>query len=158
MPLKKKTINKFGKHYLLGVNKDGKHVYLEEPSWDCGWSWGFGYLHGYTNDKAPELSRDISFHTHFDSMFLGGRKCAYDEFKDYFEDTVLTDSEIWQLVDLMQTCYTLKDAARLHHYGYSHYTDSAKTEEIEDAELEKRINEVMLPAALKKIERLLTEE
>ena len=89
MSLKKKTINKFGKHYLLGVNKDGKHVYLEEPSWDCGWYWGFGYLHGYTNDKAPELSRDISFHTHFDSMFLGGRKCAYDEFKDYFEDTVL---------------------------------------------------------------------
>lgn len=39
--LAKKTINKFGKHYLLGINKEGKHIWLEEPSWDCGWYWGF---------------------------------------------------------------------------------------------------------------------
>ena len=63
--MEKRIINKFGKHYLLGINKDGDYVWLEKESWDCDWYWGFGYLHTYTNNANPERARDIDMHTHF---------------------------------------------------------------------------------------------
>ena len=68
--MKKKIINKFGKHFLLGINHDGEYVWLEKESWDCGWYWGFGYLHTYSNNRCPERSRDLNSHFHFDSTFL----------------------------------------------------------------------------------------
>ena len=38
--MEKRIINKFGKHYLLGINRDGEYVWLEKESWDCDWYWG----------------------------------------------------------------------------------------------------------------------
>ena len=154
--LKKKKIEKFGEHYLLGVNYAGEKVWLEKESWDCGWYWGFGYLHTYTNERNPERSRDIDSHFHFDSAFLKGPENAYDEFKGYFEDTVLTDAEIWELVDLMKTAYTLKTMAELYHRGYSHYTERAGIEALKDPEKEKDINERLLPQVFERIRALLS--
>ena len=154
--MKKKIINKFGKHYLLGINKDGEYVYLEEPSWDCGWYWGFGYLHTYTNNKQPERSRDISSHFHFDSTFLNGRESSRDMFKKYFKSTVLTDNEIWELVDYMKTFYTLKSVAELFKNGYSHQTERAKLESLKSEEQRDLINKSWLPEVFDRIRVLLT--
>lgn len=154
--MKKKIINKFGKHYLLGINQDGEYVYLEEPSWDCGWYWGFGYLHTYTNNKQPERSRDLTSHFHFDSTFLNGKDCARDMFKKYFKETVLTDSEIWELVDYMQTFYTLKAAAELFNRGHSHQTERAKIEDLQSEEQRDLVNKVWLPEVFNRIRTLLT--
>ena len=81
------------KHYLLGVRKeDGLKVWLQEPSWDCGWYWGFGYIEIYSkNQKA------LYEHTHFDSLFFGKEKDAFKMLKEYFKETVLTDKEKWQI-------------------------------------------------------------
>ena len=153
--MKKKIINKFGKHYLLGINHDGEYVWLEAPSWDCGWYWGFGYLHTYTNNKQPERSRDISSHFHFD-MFLKGPECARDMFKKYFKTTVLTDSEIWELVDYMKTFYTLKEVAHLFKNGYSHQTEKAKIENLKSEDQRDLINKDWLPEVFVRIQDLLT--
>jgi len=155
--MKKKTINKFGEHYLLGVNKDGEHVYLEKESWDCGWYWGFGYLHTFTNDRQPTRSVDISSHFHFDGKFLEGPLSAYDTFREYFKETVLTNNEIWELVDLMTTAYTLKKTAAILSHGYSYYTDRAKISDLKDKELEEKINHEFLPEVFDRIRALLTE-
>ena len=154
--MKKKIINKFGKHYLLGINKDGDYVYLEEPSWDCGWYWGFGYLHTYTNNKQPERSRDLSSHFHFDSTFLNKNKASCDVFKEYFKETVLTETEVWELVDYMKTFYTLKSAAELFKNGYSHQTERAKLESLKSEEQRDLINQSWLPEVFARIRALLT--
>lgn len=154
--MQKKIINKFGKHYLLGINKDGEYVYLEEPSWDCGWYWGFGYLHTFTNNKQPERSKDINSHFHFDSTFLNGKECARDMFKKYFKETVLTDDEIWELVDYMKTFYTLKSVAELFKNGYSHQTERAKVESLKSEEQRDLVNKVWLPEVFTRIRTLLS--
>lgn len=154
--MQKKIINKFGKHYLLGINKDGEYVWLEEPSWDCGWYWRFGYLHTYTNNKQPERSRDLSSHFHFDSTFLEGPEHSRDMFKKYFKETVLTDDEIWELVDYMKTFYTLKSVAELFKNGYSHQTERAKIEVLKSDEQRDLVNKVWLPEVFNRIKLLLT--
>ena len=154
--MKKKIINKFGKHYLLGINKDGDYVYLEEPSWDCGWYWGFGYLHTYTNNKQPERSRDLSSHFHFDSTFLNKNKSSRDAFKEYFKTTVLTDDEIWEFCDYMKTFYTLKSVAELFKNRYSHQTERAKIEDLKSEEQRDLVNKVWLPEVFNRIKLLLS--
>jgi hypothetical protein len=153
--MEKRIINKFGKHYLLGINKDGEYVWLEKESWDCGWYWGFGYLHTFTNNRQPERSRDLSSHFHFDSTFLNGPDCCHDMFKNYFTETVLTDAEIWELCDYMQTFYTLKSVAELFKCGYSRQTERAKIEKVQSETHYDLVNKVWLPEVFKKIEQLL---
>jgi hypothetical protein len=154
--MEKRIINKFGKHYLLGINKDGEYVWLEKESWDCGRYWGFGYLHTFTNNRQPERSRDLSSHFHFDSTFLNGPDCCHDMFKNYFTETVLTDDEMWILCDLMMTYYTLKKSAELFKHGYSYQTQKAKIEKVQSETHYDLVNKVWLPEVFKKIETLLT--
>ena len=154
--LQKKIINKFGTHYLLGINKDGEYVWLEKESWDCGWYWGFGYLHTYTNNRQPERSKDITSHFHFDSTFLKGPDCSYDMFNNYFAETVLTKEEIWELCDYMITFYSLKSVAELFKNGYSHQTERAKVESLKSEEQRDLVNKVWLPEVFKRIETLLS--
>lgn len=152
----KKIINKFGEHYLLGVNKYGEHVYLEKESWDCGWYWGFGYLHTYTNDRCPMQSRDIATHTHFDSMFLNKDKSPYDLIDDYFESMTISKTDLYEFVDLMMTTYALKQTAGLFRHGYSWQTEKAKIEDLKDEDIENKINKELLPQVFGKIRALLS--
>lgn len=147
--MNKETINKFGFHYLLGINKDGQKVWLEKESWDCDWYWGFGYLHTYRRN-------DFDSHFHFDSTFLKGPDHAYNMFKNYFKETVLTDNEIWEFCDYMQTFYTLQETAALFKRGYSWLTERAKLDVIKSTENYELVNKVLLPELFKKIEQLLT--
>jgi hypothetical protein len=154
--MEKKIINKFGKHYLLGINKEGEYVWLEKESWDCDWYWAAGYLHTYTNNQNPERAKDLSMHTHFDYMFLKGPDCSCDMFTNYFKETVLTRDEIWTLCDLMMTYYTLKKTAELFRHGYSYQTEEAKIDKLKSPMNEDLINKVLLPEVFKKIAQLLT--
>lgn len=144
--------------YYLGKDKNGSNRWLEAPSWDCGWYWGFGYIETYTNNESPERSRDISEHTHFDSLFFSGNKCAFDTFKEFFISTPLSDDEIWTLCDYMMTFYTLKKTAELYRYGYSYQTERAKINIIKNKAQENAINEILLPELFKHIIAILTPE
>jgi hypothetical protein len=153
--MEKKTLKAFGKTvWLLGKDKDGINYWLEEPSWDCDWYWGFGYVETYEDNKSPDKAKDISSHQHFDGLFLDGPKCARDMFKDFFVETPLSDDEIWELVDYMKTFYTLKSVAELFKHGYSWQTSRAKMDEIQRDEQNDLVNKVWLPEVFKRITKI----
>ena len=155
----KKKMRAFGKDiYLLGKDKEGRLRWLEAPSWDCDWYWGFGYVESYTNNRRPDLSRDICEHTHFDSLFLKGKESAHKEFLKFFEDTPLEDDEIWLLTDYMMTFYTLRKTSDLVYCGNSHQTSKANIDVMKNESIYNEINKVMLPELFKKIKDLLTIE
>lgn len=154
--LEKKVITWHGKkHYLIGKDNIGQEHYLEAASFDCNWYWGWGYLHVFSNPRDPARSADICQHWHFSKFFEQSSINAYDAFKDFFKETVLTDNEIWQLVDYMCSFYTLRKSAELFHLGNSHYTGKASIEELHNTEIEDYINNKAIPAIIKKVNILL---
>lgn len=161
--LKKKTSKAFGKKiWLLGQDEDGINYWLEEPSWDCGWYWGFGYIETYTNNRAPGASKDINSHCHFDSFWGPEGKSIditnRDNFKKVFKKTTLTDNEIWELCDYMKTFYTLSSVAELFKHGYSWQTERAKIESLESQEQNDLVNKVWLPEVFKRIQNIFEKE
>jgi hypothetical protein len=153
--MKKLVSEAFGKKiYFLGTGKDGVNYYLQAPSWDCGWYWGFGYVETYTNNKRPDMSRDISSHEHFNGLFFGKDKDAFSQYKQFFNHSSLSDKDIWKLCDFMKSFYTLRDAAEVVGRGYSHFTERAKLETLKDLDMVKMINEVMLPVLFSKIDEM----
>lgn len=154
--LTKKKIEIFDNtYYFLGIDKNDDKLFLQEPTWDCDWFWGFGYLKTFTNNKNPELSKDTSSHTHFDSLIFEN---GY-HLNEYLgkENSVLTDKESWTLSELVQTAYTLKKSAELFGRGGSHYTTNPIQDFLKDEQLVARINKVLLPAVFKSIRELLTK-
>ena len=154
--MKKNVKKAFGKTvYLLGKDKEGTYYWLESASWNCDWYWGFGYVETYTNNKCPDKSKDISSHQHFNGLFFNKNKNGYDEFKDFFEETTLSDDELWKLLELMRSFYILRDCAELLHLGGAHYTKNPCINIIKNEEEENRINKIVLPAIFKEIYSIL---
>ncbi len=157
--MKKKTSYAFGKEiYLLGKDENGTLYWLEEPSWDCGWYWGFGYIETYTNNKNPHLARDINSHQHWQGLILNSKNNAYDNFKNLFVETPLSDNEIWELCDYMKTFYTLREVAELFNHGYSYYTERAKIDDLKNQEKEDLINKKWLPEVFERIKNILKRD
>lgn len=172
----KKLINKqknraFGKDiYLLGEDEDGIKYWLEAPSWDCSWYWGFGYVKTYTNNKAPHLSKDINSHEHIDSSFMGQsehydyeKKCfckGYYIHNIYdcprFAATTFDEKTGWTLSELFKSFYNFKDIAEVYHRGGSHVTDNPCKDLIKNQQEADRINKIIIPAITSKILELLT--
>ena len=149
----------FGKKvYLLGRGKDGCHYWLEEPSWDCDWYWGFGYVETYTLDTSPSLARDINSHQHFNYLFLRGPKDCYSMFTEFFEETPLTEKEIWQLLELMKTFYTLRETAMTFVRGGSHITENQFKNIIQSEHRAKELNAVVIPPIAYGACKLLTPD
>lgn len=145
----------FGKEvYLLGKDKEGVLYWLEQASWDCDWYWGFGYVENYTNNKQPHLSRDKNGHQHFDGLFL--ERNIYDSFKELLVETPLTNNEIWQLLELMKTFYTLRKTSELYHLGGSHITTNNIKDLLKNEEEENRINKELLPKLFEEVYKILT--
>lgn len=153
--MNKKIINKFGKHYLLGEGKDGQLYWLEEPTWDCGWYWGGLYLHTYTNNRQPTRSKDLNSHEHFDTKFLVG---SYNDYKEFFKDSVLVGDDIWTIMELTNTFYILKKAAGLFEKGSSWIAKNNCYDIIKDQKLYEEIVKVKIPAVISEICNLLGGE
>lgn len=95
----------FGKEvYLLGSDSDGVNYWLVEPSWDCGWYWGFGYIETYTDNTRPSCSVDIVSHQHADNF--------YSEWcNKILKEKTFSDDEKWELCELFKNFYTLRNLA-----------------------------------------------
>lgn len=168
--IKKKVSNAFGKKiYLLGKNKDRKYLYLEEPSWDCDWYWGFGYIETYTNNKNPSASKDIDSHQHYEGCIVG-QMYKYDfvtqtMIKDKYVhhlnensnivESVLTDDESWKLAELMSKFNTLNDTAHLFHKGSSGVASTEINKDFEQEKLYNYFNFVLIPKIFIEIDKLL---
>ena len=158
--LNKQQSHAFNKDcFLLGKDSDGVLYWLESPSWDCGWYWGFGYVESYTNNENPSRSRDINSHQHFEG-FVGKKNAKGDYIHHINEspdlvETVLTESESWQLSDLMKRFYTLRESAEIFHTGSGHLTSNT-SHDSKNPDIEKYINEVELPQIFKAVIDLLS--
>lgn len=156
--MNKKVCKAFGKKtYLLGKDKEGIWYWLEEASWDCDWYWGFGYVETYTNNKNPEMSRDINSHQHFDGLFLKGPKMCKDMFDDFFAETPLNNNEKWKLLELMRTIYTMKEYSEVICRGGSNITNNPAEEVIKNQDEYNRINEIILPKLFEEVYKILGE-
>ena len=113
--LNKKIINKFGTHYLLGEDENGLKYWLEEPTFNCGWYWGLGYIHTFTNNRQPTRSVDIMSHEHFDSKFM--RNGYIQSYEQFFKKSVLDRHETYRLFDLRECAYTLSKMAGICERG-----------------------------------------
>lgn len=145
--------------YLLGKDENGIKYWLEEASWDCEWYWGFGYIETYTNNKNPELSKDIMSHEHFDSLFLNNN--IFYSYKDFFKKSTLNDDEIYKLLGYMKEFYAMRKYSDLLCCGNG-ITSKAKNikeekNEIENQKEYERINKILMPELFKKIYKLLEE-
>ena len=143
------------KYYYLGI-LDGEPAYLEESKFDCEWYWSIGYIEGFTNKRHPERSADISYHTHFEYLMSRNRNQNwFDAFKSTFVSTPLTDQEIWMVVELMKSLYTARRYSDMLHLGGSNYTTNPAKEKIMGGTEYKRINEVVIPAMLSELYKIL---
>jgi hypothetical protein len=107
--IKKKTYVAFSKNvYLIGINDCGEKVFLEEPSWNCGRYWGFGYLEVYTNNNNPSKTKDIRSHTHFTDFDDNTSLCDWH----ILTSCVLSHSELLTLKSLMKEALSLGEEAR----------------------------------------------
>ena len=164
--MKKKTSYVFGKKiYLLGKDACGTQYWLEAPSWDCDWYWGFGYVETYTNNKHPELSRDIRSHQHIDSSFMGNIGDDGERIYNIFDaprlkgGTTFTEEEGWELSELFRQFYTLKESADFFHFGRAHVSKTiVKHDEETCHQMWDYINKTMIPAIFKRIEEILSPE
>lgn len=165
----KRQINKqiakaFGKKtYLLGCDADGIYYWLESPSWDCDWYWGFGYVKTYTNNKHPELSRDINSHRHIDNSFRGKIDGCTEYIYNIYDapllsgGTTFTKKEGWELSELFSQFYTLRKAADFFHSGKSNISSTICTHDKEECKrIYDYINQTMMPKIFKRIKEILT--
>lgn len=146
--MNKKTINKFGEHYLIGIDSEGVYHYLEAPSWDCGWYWGFGYIHTFTNNRSPELSKDINSHYQMDSL-------KFNPKPSNLVDTPFNDKEWYQLWELSKTIYSLREIAAVYNRGGSHITSNPLSEMIKNNDECDRINKILIPALWSEMVKIL---
>lgn len=156
--MEKKVVIWHGKeYYLLGKRKmDGKYLYLEKAHFDCGWYWGFGYVEGFTNNKNPEKSRDISSHEHIDSLLFNKNMNGFDAFKELFEETPMTDKELWKFLELMKSFYVAKEYSEMLYIGGAHYTQNPVSELIKNDDEYTRINTIILPKVFEEVYKLLS--
>lgn len=153
--IKKQKKRAFNKDiYLLGIDESGVKHWLESASWDCGWYWGFGYVETYTNNNNPEIAKDISSHSHWDTCIVGKQAHSHLNDNPNFISTTLSDTESWELSELMQSFYSLKEAAAIFGRGKSHI---ANTEiNYEDKEITNKINKEILPKIFQRIYEILS--
>lgn len=194
--MKKEKRHAFGKDiYLLGVDADGTRYWLEAPSWDCGWYWGFGYVEVYdyeerdyveceeyfkmkytgdddylnyeevdTNlyvkystipeeDQVPKNATDICSHQHIEKFY--GKWWSKSD--SILTEVPFTDKEGWELSELFDQFYFLKEAAEMFGRGKAH-TANTTINTWKKPDLVKEINEELIPMVTNRILEILNEE
>lgn len=152
--MEKQKITKFGNdYYLLGINQNDEKVWLKQPSWDCDWYYGLGYVQVFKQDYS-----DINMHAHFDSLFFNTNKNGYDAFREYFKEITLSNKELWILLECIKSLYTLREYSDFLHISGSHYTSNPCKELLKNEDEYNRINKILIPNLWKQVENILKGE
>lgn len=136
------------KYYLLGINNEGEKEWLKEAHFDCDWYWGVGYVEVFNKRYT-----NINVHTHFDSLFFNKKEMCYDVFKKHYKS--IPNYDVWKLLELMKSIYTLREYSDFIYRGGSHITSNPCKDIIKNEDEYKRINIVLIPSLLKEIYELL---
>ena len=161
--------------FYLGKNTEGRKVWLEKPSWDCGWYWGLGYLEIMEKDREPSRAKDIDTHTHWSTEVRLSKKNAYHWFTETFgmpttdiwgkkarypkgtRKCRFTSDQVFALCELMESAYSLQAAAEILHTGKSHYAPNPCRETIRNSREAERINKEVLPEIFREIAKIFDE-
>lgn len=162
--LEKDTLNSGkNKKYLMGKNQYGEKVWLETPSWDCSWYWGFGYL---TSKNSLTHADDLTGRYEYYDTEKQCHRLSSEYIHNIYDspklvETTFTEKEGWKLSELFKEFYLLKDMAEYTHRSPAscNLTTSPVTQDPEKmAAWHKEINEVMIPLITAEILRMLTPE
>lgn len=135
---------------LFGHKHDGEVIYLDLPTWDCNWYWGFGYLGNrnchyhlktYKEEGGFGKHRDIDM---FEALKADYKLCP----------ALADDNNLWKFCELVKTVYALLEVAEIFHRGGSHYSSNPCKDLLKSPEQYKHINEVLLPALFKEIDKI----
>ena len=130
------------KKIKLGTNKYGERIYLTPPSWDCGWS--FGYI-GNRN-----------LHTHLDSV-EGWNKNSPEALKEYFNDFIIKDGDIYKFIEIAKTIYHYKKHSEILNRGGMHYTTNPCKDILKNGDQYNEVNKKILPALFEAFYTLIEE-
>lgn len=146
---------KWTQKFLIG-KVDGENIYLDAPSWDCGWYWGFGYL----SNKNCHYHLDGLVKTHGANLYAA----LYKEFGDTLTigkiepDNFGQNSTLYTFCELVLTAYTLKETAEVLGRGGSHMTTNPLAGLIKNEKEVEQINTIVLPAIFDQIHLLLSNK
>lgn len=158
---------------FFGIRKrDRAAIYLEKPSWSCGWYWGFGYLgnarESYHLESYQQEDRRLELADGKLKFFTEKRNInMYDALLEDYElnKTLLGEQDklgsyrkLWTFCELALTAYALREAAEVFRRGGSHMTTNPCAEIIKNQDEVKRINETVLPAIFNAIADLFEED
>ena len=153
--MKKQKSHAFGKDvYLLGADSEGTYYWLEAPTWDCNWYWGFGYIETYTDNERPHLSRDINSHEHADN-FISKWFTSWNGSKPRLKESTFSEAEGWELSELFAQFYFLREAAEMFGRGKANTAKTTIPLWKDEAKV-KEINEVLIPMVTKRVIEILT--
>ena len=153
--MNKETRKVNGKYQFLLGKKDGNTYWLQKASFDCDWYWGIGYVESYRGHGSSD--RSWRSHQHFDGLFLKPAKFV-EGFKEFFDETPFTDSEIWQILELMQSAYTCRKYSDMLHSGGAHITSNPVTYIIYNKAEYDRINNQVIPSIMNEVYKLLMDK
>lgn len=150
-------LREYPKYVKLGTSShfDGD-VFIDRPTWDCGYYWGFGYLERWNARKG-----DIDFHSHIDYEFGtnkdGRRVYWYNGMQELLDqgDVFDNDHQRWQFLEIVKTIYNLKMTAEVLGRGGSHYASNPLSDEIYNPIEVRRINEDLIPKLIDEMYKVL---
>ena len=140
--------------YLLGADEEGILYWLEAPSWDCGWYWGFGYIETYTNNEHPGHSRDIESHQHAGSFMKWWTDINSNT--PILVETTFNEAEGWEITELFKRFYMFQDLAEYYHHGHAGITSKTKPGNGKNLKEWDRINKKVIPEIMDRIIEILT--
>lgn len=153
--MKKRISKAFGKKvYLLGADEEGILYWLKEPSWDCGWYWGFGYIETYTNNNHPNRSLDINSHQHAEN-FMSKWFTEWNGSKPILKETVFNEKEGWELSELFEQFYFLQKAAEFFNMGKTNVANTT-INKWKDVIKVAEINNKLIPMVTDRVLEILT--
>ena len=78
-----------------------------------------------------------------------------DEFDKMFVKSPFTDSEKWQICELMKSFYIARNYSDMLHSGGAHITTNPAKDTIQNQSEYDRINKIVIPEILKKLYEIL---
>lgn len=134
--------------YLIGEDEDGYSASIELPKKEGG-SWGHIFVINHYGSSVKIST--------FPELFFNQTQETFNKFNDAFSKTTLRESEVWQLLELIQSYYTVKNYSMFAKTGRSGFTSLNSPLmnlgiNIEESE---RIDNVVIPEIIKELENLL---
>lgn len=135
----------------FGTDKQSKQpIYLETPTFDCDWYWGFGYLGNKHCHYSLESFQQVSCFGEYRNISMPD---ALQRDYDLCE-SLRNPNTLWTFCELVKTAYALKEVAAICNRGGSNYSNNPCKELLKNNEQYEHINFVLLPALFKELDQL----